>query len=1327
MGMMSIRAIGSPSASVGSVAGAYVDYLTNGIQSKGQITATNLDGTISYYDSGIEGPGIWSGHGAQRLGLGGFIDPEDLESVLSGRHHETGERLLSAQGSAGRHTLKVGAATREIDGEPVWSRHDLESRLKLDGEVLTDLLEELNVTFHSHEGTLYLDAEAVDQINEHHAANQDTSAGAPSRLIDGKPVWSVTDLESNFDLDGNAFDRLLDTVTGNHIEHDQQSYLSADQVEQFTNAIENLARLEHLSSLKPDALLGAGEAAELVGVSKTYIQKVIGHHQDYEDRNIEHDDRDKDWLPANKVDPDNPNSHWRIRAEDLAGFIDRRQPPAVRIAYDVTFTFEKSISVVGMLSEGDNRDAFTTAVQRANQVGIDWLDHQASDGRHRGKAIHSEGLTVASFMHSTSRNDDPFVHVHNLVINAVEDQNGTGRALDARNLYMQGPTASALASAELRWQLSHSLGVKWTATGNAVEIAGINEGVIDEFSTGRNRIQSLAEEAGIDSARERQHIATESRPTKTGEAPDDLTDDWWQRAQRHGLDANHLQHNVLGHDDPLPSETLADNELIELHNWLASREGATRNASIFTKGDLLKTIGEWTPKGHEHVRIMPAAEMEKAADAFLTSPHVVPLALDSETVAELAGKTSAKMQHSEVFSTSRMVDLQGNINEAWNAGLDNNASPITADTLAAALAAAPTLTSAQRHLVTEWTTSGHQFQSAVGVPGAGKTFAVNAAARAWEQDGYKVIGTAVGGSAAQHLGQDAQIPSETLAYYLTQIDQYGNSPFDAKTVLVVDEAGTIPDEDLSQLLRHATDAGTTVRFLGDPEQHGAVNAGGMWKHLAATHAQDTPELLESFRFKDSPVDVEVNDLLRDGQIDQALRALKDAGNLIEVGSEQEALVHSLRSAVADRAQGNANPMIDRRNSNRVLLNEAMQQIRVDNGEVTQLTNYGHKQYGVGDEIVSKQNNRQLHPDNEPDAYLRNGSTGVITQIAEDRTAIADFGDGPIPLQPDVLETNAFRLGYAVTSNAVQGATLPTSNSHSAPGASKAELVVNLSRAVQDNQIVLSGNEDDEFSQFYEDDGRTLATQVAESISPSQDVPASIADPHANDRTTDLSALERSASPKDEIRLAQEVHARQVLADPPAEITTALPARPTVPHLAHAYDNAIVNASIYNATYTPPQARGPWSDLLGERPTERPSNAAQVERYDHAVTGLTTAAVATATRAVDDLDLPTPLPDWAASHLEELAHTGNLTPNFDPAAFADWAQKADVHQHMTGVLPRSDTSQALASNDTTHGVLVSRHADALQGNKPVPDNTPQERIEVETLSVEIEAPARGISL
>ena len=1249
---MSIRAIGSPTASVGSVASAYVDYLSNGVQSKGQLAAQRLDGTIDYYHSGIEGPGVWSGHGAHRLGLDGFVDPDDLQSVLSGRHHETGERLLSAQGSAGRYGLKVGAPTREIDGEPVWSRHDLEGHLRLEGDVLTKLLENLDITFASHDDMLYVDAEAVAKINRH-VAVKPPSAGRPSSTIDGQDLWSTTDLGERFKIADDLFDGLIDTVSGRRADIDDVSYLTSAQVEQLTSAVHDIQRLDQLHNLKPDALLTASEAAAMTGVSRRYIGKVIGNHLNYEAEGITEDARDKDWLPGQRHHPDNPQSNWRVRADDLAGFIERRQPPAVRIAYDVTFTFEKSVSVVGMLTEGNDRDAFTAAVQRANQVGLDYLDQHASDGRERGKPIHSEGLAVASFIHSTSRNDDPFVHVHNLVINAVQDENGTGRALDARDLYLRGPTAAALASAELRWELSQSLGVQWVAGNKGVEIAGVGARIIDEFSTGRNRIQSIVDEAGINStAKVRQHIATESRPDKSGSAPDLLVDEWRARASQHGLDDDRLN-NVILHNGPrsVPRPELTRRELDELTTWLASKDGVTNNTSIFTKGDLLRTIGEWTPEDSETVRVMPSVELNRVADAFLASPHVVPLDLDKEVVAELAGKVTPKMQHEPVFSTAAMISTQNHIGDLWRNGIADESGTVSTSALDAALADSPTLTKAQSDLVRSWTTSGHQYQAAVGVPGAGKTFAVATAARAWESEGYKVIGAAVAGTAAQHLGDDAGITSETIGYYISQIETFGNGPFDAKTVLIVDEAGTISDNDLENLMTHAGNAGATVRFLGDPEQHGAVNAGGMWKHLVSAYEAETPQLLESFRFKDSPVDVEVNDLIRDDQIEEAFRVLKSAGNLIEVGSEHEALATSLRLAVQARDNNNANPMIERNNTNRVLLNGAMQHIRIQRGEVTSVRTYGPNQYGIGDEIVSKKNNRTLHPADDNDAYLRNGTQGVIVgHNNETNAAIADFGKGLVEIPADELATPAFDLGYAVTSHAVQGATLPTSNSRLSAGASKAEALVNVSRGKKDNHVILTGNSDEELSAFHEESGTTLAVDVAAAIGASQDVPASIADTQAGQRDTNLARVHQTTEEGPAVDFARQSLARTAITRPSPALTEHLPIKSTVPHLARRYDEAIVDASIYQATYQPyPSANGPWSSFIGEAPDPEHASQSQVQLYNRAVESLRTVSVNTTMRSLEEVGVAT-LPQWVPVEIEILASSGLITPDFSPETF-----------------------------------------------------------------------------
>src|SRR3546814_11169548 len=103
-------------------------------------------------------------------------------------------------------------------------------------------------------------------------------------------------------------------------------------------------------------------------------------------------------------------------------------------------------------------------------------------------------------------------------------------------------------------------------------------------------------------------------------------------------------------------------------------------------------------------------------------------------------------------------------------------------------------------------------------------------------------------------------------------------PMVDRTVLVVDEASTLADRDLAALLTMAERTGATVRLIGDPDQHGAVAAGGMFRYLCASHPTDTPELATPHRVR-SHADREAARLLRDGRPHEALAVLTDAGNL----------------------------------------------------------------------------------------------------------------------------------------------------------------------------------------------------------------------------------------------------------------------------------------------------------------------------------------------------------------------------------------------------------------------------------------------------------------
>ena len=121
---------GSGAAAAGAVVAYFEGVGVAGSPGRQLLGPAPRDAVVAYYADSIEGPGQWWGSGAALLGLAGTVAGEDLRQVLSGRHPVSGERLVSARGSAGRWALKVGQPTRlDGGGEALYDVRDAASVL----------------------------------------------------------------------------------------------------------------------------------------------------------------------------------------------------------------------------------------------------------------------------------------------------------------------------------------------------------------------------------------------------------------------------------------------------------------------------------------------------------------------------------------------------------------------------------------------------------------------------------------------------------------------------------------------------------------------------------------------------------------------------------------------------------------------------------------------------------------------------------------------------------------------------------------------------------------------------------------------------------------------------------------------------------------------------------------------------------------------------------------------------------------------------------------------------------------------------------------------
>lgn len=1349
--MLKVTALGSNTQSASGAASGVADYLLGKADDAERAAAQLLSpvsGTTQqgrYYADSIEGPGHWLGHGAARLSLRGVVEREAFERVLEGRDPATGARLLSARGSAGRTALKVGAHTRiGASGEVLYGMEDAASALGLRPEDISALIDAGRTAAGRVGGNEYLDAVEVDgdayvtdaELVRWESAQRELATAERVRA-DGRPddtmnledaarrigvtpeylrrvaTWTVehrAEIDEALEQGGLPQRQWLDTVAGAEpapepfkppFELDGPAFTAAEAARHLGLAhSRNVYPLIHAGAVPATAVAierrdGTTGTRWMVGRADLAAAMAERHG------------------PAQQR---NGGSKRRfVTREALAQFLERRKPPAVRVGFDLTFTVQKSVSVLGLLTDGDHQDTVVEAFDAANAVAIDWLEHNAAYTRRNGQRIPTEGLVVGSFLHGTSRAMDPFLHRHNVVANAAIDRNGHQKTLDGTALYRQAHAADAIATAELRYRLSKELGVEWVRSPPSTwEVDGIGEAVIAEFSTRRHEItEALAELSDAPDARQRDLAAVRSRSDKTPATRDELIEGWRRRAARHGLDAAGLE-ACLGRTVRL-HDRLDDTTQADLWAWLEGDQGVTAEHSTFTRRDVIIAIADYPGRDGRGV-LMPAGEIVRQADTWLASAEVATVVAEgtarrTDRITRADGRTMRTNHGDVTYTTVSALQRQQELLALANAPAEGRGQVPTA-TLDAALAAAPTLTNEQAEMVRAFTRSGRPVQAGVGLAGAGKTFTMRVAAHAWADAGYRVLGACLAGQAAQVLTAETGIEAETIAMLLTRWRTTGENPCDTRTVLIIDEAATVDDRSFLALLTMADQAGATVRCIGDPYQHESVAAGGAFRVMC--EAPDTPALTVTRRITHDG-DRAAGELLREGRPREALAVLADHGHLFESRTEADAYRLALALWWQDRNDGITAPLVERTNSVREQLNRGARLLRQRAGEVAtdrEIVAANGRAFSIGDEVVARVADRSLHGERRSD-YVANGSPGVVVDIDSDRREIVvDFAErgihrlgpsfyDPNPRGPDRTVTAGLDLRYAITSHGVQGATFERIVSVLRSGATLAEAYVNITRGRDANRVVaVARTEDPDHESFLPtiDDDRTARDQIAGSIDRDEPdemalsidpIAAQVAALRASYTLPELQAqLDQHDDPPAALhRAVNELRAavgRTAIANPDPKLTAAFGPRPDVPWLRDQWESTIRDIAAYRAARPGPPAAGPWSWAL-DAPTSLAAAAERSEVLDAiAATVWTLTARRLADQAVaPDHETTTPLRDQPTHTVEERE---------PPATPADVAASTRAAEHTARAV--RDAARRLEQTQTRQRPGLRRDRSAV---------------------------------
>ena len=128
-------------------------------------------------------------------------------------------------------------------------------------------------------------------------------------------------------------------------------------------------------------------------------------------------------------------------------------PKKHRAGFDLTFSAPKSVSLA-VLMGGDRQleQAHRIAVERTLKI-IEQQYAQARvwDGKQQQK-VNTGNLIVAQFHHTTSREKDPQLHTHCVLLNSTQLKNGKWRALTNEELYNQKMLLGAIYRNELAYE-----------------------------------------------------------------------------------------------------------------------------------------------------------------------------------------------------------------------------------------------------------------------------------------------------------------------------------------------------------------------------------------------------------------------------------------------------------------------------------------------------------------------------------------------------------------------------------------------------------------------------------------------------------------------------------------------------------------------------------------------------------------------------------------------------------------------------------------------------------------------------------------------------------
>lgn len=443
----------------------------------------------------------------------------------------------------------------------------------------------------------------------------------------------------------------------------------------------------------------------------------------------------------------------------------------------------------------------------------------------------------------------------------------------------------------------------------------------------------------------------------------------------------------------------------------------TERKATFTQDDLVRLA---------HYHSASKAQFDQVLSALRTSPELVILGYDDRGVTRYTSRDMLRVEQRLERSAKILAQTHGHDVKAKHLDM----------ALGRAEREGIWLSTEQRSAIAHAVLPS-ALSVIAGYAGSGKGVALGVARRAWMAQGYRVLGAALSGIAAQNLQEGAAIVSRTLAS-LEHAWSQGRDLLSAHDVLVIDEAGLVGSRQMQAVIGQVQRAGAKVVLVGDAEQLQAIEAGAAFRMLADRHGYAE---ITRVRRQQQPWQAAATQALANGRTQEALAAYAAAGDIHGHAGLSQARHALIQTWTAKRLAdpGHSQLILAHAVAEARILNDLARLALREEGrlgtECLVQTADGERLFAVGDRVVFRRNARDLG--------VSNGTTGAI-----ETTQIAGLGvrlDDGRRVIVDPRAYNHLDHGYALTIHRAQGVTVDQVHVLASPTMDRHAAYVALSR------------------------------------------------------------------------------------------------------------------------------------------------------------------------------------------------------------------------------------------------------------------------------------------